>query len=86
MLEAVKRSVPKLSVFFVSAYTDFEYAKAAIANGAREGYIFKACGTGGDVSASKDGEGGMDAEPKASQKGTADGDGDTEAEGRALNG
>ena len=40
MLEAVKKISPEIICVFVSAYTDFEYAKAAIANGAR-GYILK---------------------------------------------
>mgnify|MGYP000845943037 FL=1 len=40
MLEAVKKVSPEIICVFVSAYTDFEYAKAAIANGAR-GYILK---------------------------------------------
>ena len=40
LLEALNRINPGITCIFVSAYTDFEYAKAAIANGAR-GYILK---------------------------------------------
>lgn len=40
LLEALNKGNPDITCIFVSAYTDFEYAKAAILNGAR-GYILK---------------------------------------------